>query len=228
MLKLKSFAIFLGITLSFQSYAQKILVVFPEPSNIQFDRITEKLIKYNKKTEPETRIYISKLLQTYATSILGADANYSAFEYKNLGDSLNNYVVWKMFNTTQLSANPPKNVVFPVTNRYEYLGRQLSNQTKEKLINVMSLQNASYLIMINKFNFTSPKPFDSRTYFRLHFEIFNNKLEAVLGGVTDSKYRLNTKVNYDSFLYMLRTQLQQYFSNMKQFVETYPTKDNSK
>jgi hypothetical protein len=228
MLKLKSCAFLVGIVFGFQAYSQKILVVFPDTSYIQFDDITKKIIKYNKKTEQETRTYIAGLFLTYANSYLGVDGPHSAFEYKNLGDSLNNYLEWKMFNTTQMSANPPANVVFPVKKRYDYLGRQLSNSTKEKLTKVVSQQNASYLLMINKFHFASPRPFDSKTYFHLHFEIFNQNLETIFGGVTDGGYRLNAKINYDSFLYMLRTQFQHYFNDMKQFVERYPLENMSK
>jgi hypothetical protein len=193
----------------------RVLVILPDSSYIQFDYMVTRVLKHNRKSESELRSYVLELLQSAAKSKIkpiGFLTDFQELSFSSLNDSLNQYHAWVPFDIRAESKGFTE--VHSNTNK-TYLGRVVEENTRKKFEVFMHEHDVQYIIMINKFNTDSPRPFDQKTYFIVHYELFNKQMQKVFGGQIAEGYELKVKMNYEALLFMVRNQIQYEFDRMK-------------
>lgn len=192
-----------------------VLVVLPDSSHIQFDYMVTSVLKYNRKSETELRSYVLEHLQSSAKSkIQPIDflTDFQDLSFSSLNDSLNHYQAWVPFDTRTDSKGLAE--VITIANK-TYQGRVVQPVTRKKLEAFMQKHDVRYLLMINQFNTDSPRPFDKKTYFILHYELFDKQMQKVAGGQIAEGYQLKKKMNYEALLFMMRNQIQYELDRMR-------------
>ena len=188
----------------------KVLVVPLPTPQIHFDNFAQQILHHNQVSADSAVKYCDASSLDILTATLGKATciNIRTLKpYAYLADSLQEYT---QFNSFHLGAKPisgaskKSNLTLPF-NKWNYSGRILPVRHQLILKQCLEEHAFDYVILLNRFEIITPKPFDNKTHFSLHAEVYNNQLDKIFGHRSDVLANIARKTDYRIFKYLIRS-----------------------
>jgi len=99
-------------------------------------------------------------------------------------------------------------------NKKEYNGRVLTELNKTELKSLQNLMQFEYVFVINNFQTVTKRPFDNRTFFHLHIEVYDKYMKKIYGGKSIWKTKISKKMYSSAFEHYIHTAIDQFYSQL--------------
>ncbi|MFT5600931.1 MAG: hypothetical protein ACI9N1_001168 [Flavobacteriales bacterium] len=182
-------------------------------ANINFDRKTERNLNYNEVSIDSINAFIlSKTIEIFklglsSNSELNINAGFTftdslirnkTSQKKEIIDSLNGVKKYLIKNENLDNST--------------YQSRPLSEILKTQLKDLFDNKNLKYVVILNKFETATPRPFCNKTYFSIHMDIYDSSLNKVYGGKSVWKKQITKKMYFTTLKYYTENMLEVYFA----------------
>lgn len=127
--------------------------------------------------------------------------------YAYLADSLQEFAQFNSFHLKEKSrGNAQKTTNFSIHGgSLLYAGRILPTRHQLILQRCMDEQQFDFVILLNRFEVINRKPFERKTLFSLHAEVYNKQLDKIFGHRSNVRADLSKTTNYSIFKYFMRS-----------------------
>jgi len=184
-----------AIALSLKSQQSMNVLVLPLKNNrVVLDTYIKKTIQKHQML-PDS---ISKMIVNTANTSLRKQIQGVNFiqlselpEFAFLNDSLH---VFEQWNTFTINTSNAKTTSSAKTN---YWGRVVNENYKLQLIQAMEKHNCQYILLLNRFETASPRPFNKKSYLSLHFEVYDSTFTKIIGNKSNYSNMLGKKTYID-------------------------------
>lgn len=218
---------FIFILFSLNCFSQidtNILIVPMNSGFVQFDKPVTKMLNYNKVKIDSIKNDITKL------SIDRLKVQFPHFSFINLRnnndfryfiDTLNVLYQWDSFQIKNIVDSWGVSKIFMVNDnrpKFKYYGRIINDKDVAVFRALIQKYNFQYIFFINKFETITRRPFSSKTYFCLHFEIYDQKFNKVFGGKSYWSAQISRTMYSSVFSYFTRDAFDDFYKQISNFL----------
>ncbi len=205
--------IFISLLTTLNTFAQqtgiKVLIIPLPGSQIHFDNFAQQILNHNQVSADSAMKYCMASSFDILTAKLGKATAIDIRTLKTyafLADSLQEFT---QFDSFSIGAKPKNggSKTSDLSNPFNkslYSGRILPVRHQPSLKQCIEEHTFDYVILLNRFEVITPKPFDNKTHFSLHAEVYNKQLDKIFGHRSDVLASLTRKTNYSTFKYLVR------------------------
>lgn len=209
-LRLILFSLLITLNTFAQQTGIKVLIIPLPGSQIHFDNFAQQMLNHNQVSADSAMKYCMASSFDILTAKLGKATAIDIRTLKTyafLSDSLQEFTQFDGFSIGAKSKNGGSKTsdLSNPFNKSLYSGRILPVRHQPSLKQCIEEHTFDYVILLNRFEVITPKPFDNKTHFSLHAEVYNKQLDKIFGHRSDVLASLTRKTNYSIFKYFIRT-----------------------
>lgn len=130
-------------------------------------------------------------------------------EYAYLNDSLHVLEQWNTFSINTSNSQASSSA------KTSYWGRVVNENYKSQLIQAMQKYNSNYILLLNRFETISPRPFNKKTYLSLHFEVYDSTFTKIIGNKSHYSNMLGKKTYIDVIKFYAQNSIREAYEQLK-------------
>lgn len=198
-----------------------VLIVPMKSGFVEFDHSVVKMLNYNNVQIDSVKKNVQNLsigrlkVQFPHFSFINLQDN---IDFRYLIDSLNVLCQWNSFQIKKISDSKGVDKIFLVNDerpQFKYYGRIIKEKDIVIFRALIQKYSFKYIFFINKFETITRRPFSSKTFFCLHFEIYDQTLDKIFGGKSYWSAQISRTMYSNVFSYFTRKAFDDFYELIK-------------